>query len=145
MPTVKAGQSILIALLVFAVSVWVFHLRLLLFAEAAEREASYGVASPLLSLPYVFASALLPLLLLRKTAAARRAIAAVFGVFIVLGSLWWIFAAEMPETEARTMFLGRLCWLILLPLAWLAALYIPSVTRFINQTTRRGHSDKEVS
>jgi hypothetical protein len=145
MRTAKAFQPVLLVLFVFAVSTWGFHLWLILFAAAGQREAVYRVASPLLSLPYLFASLLLPLILLRRLAAARRAITAVFGVFVAFGSLWWILAAEVPRTEARMIVLGRLCWLILLPLVWVAALYSPGVTRFVNPTTRRGHFDKEVS
>lgn len=143
MEKLKPGQSILVGLILFALSIVAVDISGLLGADVPSGWAAhqlhgsfYHVAGPFNSLPYIGAAGMLSLALVKRMTLARRAAVGGFGVFVVAGILWWAIAAEVPPgVPTGEVVFARLCWFILMPVAYVATLYLPGVTRYLSRST----------
>ena len=126
MSRVRAGRLVVLGLTLF--SGVVFGVVLWRLSDWGMREIVLALLGPSPAGPYFFAVGLLPFLLVKRLAAARRAAAAVFGVSAVAGVLWWILMAEpLPGG-----FAARLIWFAVVPAVFTAALYAPAVSHLIS-------------
>jgi len=130
----KAGYPVLYGFLGFSILAVAFHLWLLLGADAAVRNAAYSVFTPFLSMPYLFSVGLLVVLLAKPMEQVRRALSGVLVVLMVSEVLWWLTLAPQPsQTAAVATTVGRALWIVVLPLLWLRALHMPSVSKLIER------------
>lgn len=145
MGKMNSGQAILVGLILVAVSIVVVDIWRLLSADLASAWAAHQLTGGLLpSLPYIGAAGMLPLALVKRMPQARRAVVGFFGVFIVGGILWWVLFAEIPMGLPRGQIVfTRLCRFVLMPVAYVAALYLPGVTRYLGWPNEDKRANKK--
>jgi|CXWL01.1.fsa_nt_gi hypothetical protein len=135
MGKLKAGQLTLLAPLTFSLWAIANHFRSAHFGNPSTRAAYDGLLGPFPIMPYMFAAALIPYLLVTGAEPARRAVARIFVLFMVLGSVWWV-ALALPVDGGGV---ARFCWFLVQPALWIVILYAPSVSHFINLARDKGH------
>ncbi len=139
MKRVEPGQMVLAALICIALGIIGADVWRLFFSGIQERWTIHELTGGLFAtLPFIAATLMLPLALLKRVAEARRATVGMFVAILVVSLLWWALGASSPSgfSLGQVVFV-RLCRFVLMPAFYAVALYVPSVTRYLDPADRR--------
>jgi hypothetical protein len=145
MKRLQSGQVVLVGLTCIAVGIVAADVWRLFSADVQARWEMHVVTGGLFaSLPFVEAAIMVPFVLVKRAPQARRALIRMFAVIVVGTVSWWIFAATSPSglSPERVVFV-RFCRFVLMPALYAATLYVPSVTRYLGQSTESRHQNGE--
>jgi hypothetical protein len=143
-----SGQMVLLGLILFAFGVVMVDVWRILAGSPVSRWAARQVTGGLFaSLPFLAAAIMLPVALVKRLAVARKATTATFAVIMVMSLLWYGLAASAPSVlvSADVLF-ARILRFVLMPAWYVAALYLPSVTRYLDRPSEHpAQTTQEVS
>lgn len=143
-----SGQMVLLGLILFAIGVVTVDVCRISTGDPASRWAAHELTGGLFaSLPFLAAAIMLPLALIKRLAVARRATTAMLATLMLMSLLWWGLAAPTPTGLKPTdVALVRVLRFIFMPALYVAALYLPSVSRYLSRSSaRQPQDDEEVS